>query len=193
MNIALLVYSNFWPVFLTCFSCYICRLNGVSLQTAVPRGGHQSVNAFGVESCACPAEYESLSCQDPVGGYYRRRPLDFMGSSDVLDLVGLSVMCQCNGHSRECDRQSGVCRVSISPRSVTASQGSVAWVYHRGVWPPVRGLSREYITVGSVTASQGSVAWVYHRGSWISMTMNFISQSSDILNNLCVVCKTMIK
>jgi len=77
---------------------------------AVPDSG-QGVNAFGIEICHCPLEYEGLSCQNPASGYYRHRKDDFMDSSNVLDLIGISVPCHCYGHSNNCDRESGYCMV----------------------------------------------------------------------------------
>ena len=85
-------------------------MQDVTLQVAVP-SIRQEVNAFGIEMCHCPPEYEGLSCQNPAAGYYKKREDDFMDSSNVLDLIGISVPCQCYGHSNQCNGESGYCRV----------------------------------------------------------------------------------
>ncbi|XP_064610527.1 LOW QUALITY PROTEIN: basement membrane-specific heparan sulfate proteoglycan core protein-like [Liolophura sinensis] len=57
--------------------------------------------AFAVEQCVCPRGYRGLSCQDCDTGYTRT------GGGLYL---GLCEPCQCNGHSNECDPETGVCR-----------------------------------------------------------------------------------
>ncbi|XP_070207543.1 basement membrane-specific heparan sulfate proteoglycan core protein-like isoform X4 [Littorina saxatilis] len=57
--------------------------------------------AFAVEQCNCPPGYRGLSCEDCDTGFTR--------SGGGLYL-GLCEPCQCNGHSTECDPETGVCR-----------------------------------------------------------------------------------
>ncbi|XP_049703370.2 laminin subunit alpha [Helicoverpa armigera] len=52
--------------------------------------------ASSVEECQCPKAYRGLSCEQCAEGYYRLSS-------------GFCVPCQCNGHSRECDVNTGVC------------------------------------------------------------------------------------
>lgn len=61
---------------------------------------HTAVN---VEQCLCPPNYQGLSCEECAPGYYRI-------SSGPHG--GYCVPCQCNGHSNECDVNTGVCLVS---------------------------------------------------------------------------------
>lgn len=60
--------------------------------------------AVTVEQCQCPASYRGLSCEECAPGYYRIQS----GPHG-----GYCVPCQCNGHSNECDVNTGVCLVSL--------------------------------------------------------------------------------
>uniref|UniRef100_H2XYT0 Ig-like domain-containing protein n=3 Tax=Ciona intestinalis TaxID=7719 RepID=H2XYT0_CIOIN len=57
--------------------------------------------AMEVEQCVCPAGYEGLSCEDCAPGFTRS------GGGIYL---GLCHSCQCNGHSDQCDSETGVCQ-----------------------------------------------------------------------------------
>lgn len=51
--------------------------------------------------------------QDPAPGYYRKRKPNYLNSKDVLDFVGWAEPCACNNHTNICDKETGVCIVSI--------------------------------------------------------------------------------
>nr|XP_023028946.1 laminin subunit alpha-2-like [Leptinotarsa decemlineata] len=61
-----------------------------------------------IEKCQCPEEYTGLSCQDPNEGFYRYYPRD-QQSSWVDVVVGIAKECDCEGHSSECDAETGFC------------------------------------------------------------------------------------
>ncbi|CAG5123328.1 unnamed protein product, partial [Candidula unifasciata] len=75
-------------------------ISGISLDIAESRETGLE-RASSVEQCACPRGYKGLSCEDCDTGYTR--------SGGGLYL-GLCEPCQCNGHSSECDPETGVCR-----------------------------------------------------------------------------------
>ncbi|XP_076452135.1 basement membrane-specific heparan sulfate proteoglycan core protein-like isoform X4 [Babylonia areolata] len=75
-------------------------LSDVSLDIAENRVTGQD-RAFPVEQCNCPPGYRGLSCEDCDTGYTRT------GGGLYL---GLCMACQCNGHSNECDPETGICR-----------------------------------------------------------------------------------
>ena len=77
------------------------RLSEVSLDIAEERNTGQT-RAYAVEQCSCPRGYTGLSCEDCDAGYTR---------SVQGVYLGLCEPCNCNGHSNECDPDSGVCRV----------------------------------------------------------------------------------
>ncbi|KAG1688573.1 Laminin subunit alpha-1 [Nymphon striatum] len=83
----------------------------VSLQVAERQSVFPAASnlAVGVEVCQCPQQYVGASCQDPAEGYYRKRKDDFLNSKDILDLVGVAVPCDCNGRSKSCDKETGIC------------------------------------------------------------------------------------
>ncbi|SPP89185.1 blast:Basement membrane-specific heparan sulfate proteoglycan core protein [Drosophila guanche] len=75
-------------------------LKQVSLDTATatPLGTQR---AYEVEECRCPTGYIGLSCETCAPGYKR---------DDVSGLyLGLCEPCECNGHSTQCDAESGDC------------------------------------------------------------------------------------
>ncbi|XP_059055423.1 laminin subunit alpha [Achroia grisella] len=74
-------------------------LSTVSLEVAIPENEY-SKRADSVEECQCPQAYRGLSCEQCAIGYYR------LSSGPH---AGLCVPCQCNGHSRECDVNTGIC------------------------------------------------------------------------------------
>lgn len=59
--------------------------------------------ALSVEQCLCPAGYRGLSCEDCDVGFTR--------APEGLYL-GLCEACNCNGHSNECDPETGICQVN---------------------------------------------------------------------------------
>ncbi|XP_074594778.1 laminin subunit alpha [Brevipalpus obovatus] len=64
-----------------------------------------------VEVCTCPPNYQGTSCEECASGYYRS-PSGFMaGRGSVFGgpTLGLCIPCECNGHSRECDPNTGKC------------------------------------------------------------------------------------
>ncbi|XP_034337833.2 basement membrane-specific heparan sulfate proteoglycan core protein isoform X5 [Magallana gigas] len=54
-----------------------------------------------VEQCQCPRGYKGLSCEDCDVGYTRSGGGAYLGTCEP---------CQCNGHSGECDPDTGRCR-----------------------------------------------------------------------------------
>lgn len=77
----------------------------MALDIAVSEDIEGSRKATSVEQCACPTAYRGMSCEQCAEGYYRL-------SSGLH--AGFCVPCQCNGHSRTCDVNTGVCLVSVS-------------------------------------------------------------------------------
>ncbi|KAK6175562.1 hypothetical protein SNE40_014001 [Patella caerulea] len=75
-------------------------LSDVTLDVAEDRFTGQD-RAMAVEQCVCPRGYKGLSCEDCDTGYTRTKGGLYLG------LCGL---CNCNGHSNECDPETGVCR-----------------------------------------------------------------------------------
>lgn len=56
-----------------------------------------------VEQCRCPEGYHGTSCEECKPGFKRATGL-YLGSCEP---------CFCNGHSSDCDPETGVCRVGI--------------------------------------------------------------------------------
>ncbi|XP_053546192.1 basement membrane-specific heparan sulfate proteoglycan core protein isoform X4 [Bombina bombina] len=76
------------------------RISNIHMDVAVPHStGLQ--RAVEVEQCVCPPGYTGQSCQDCDIGYTR--------STSGLYL-GICERCQCNGHSTECDGETGDCQ-----------------------------------------------------------------------------------
>ncbi|KAH8040087.1 hypothetical protein HPB51_009343 [Rhipicephalus microplus] len=74
-----------------------------SLDIAVEYPTGQAL-ANAVEHCRCPIGYKGLSCEDCDAGYTR---------SGAGLYLGLCVPCFCNGHSSDCDPETGACSVSV--------------------------------------------------------------------------------
>jgi hypothetical protein len=72
----------------------------VSLDIANEQNTGSSERALAVEQCYCPQGYTGLSCEDCAVGYTR---------ADEGIYLGLCEPCNCNGNSRECEPESGVC------------------------------------------------------------------------------------
>ena len=77
------------------------RLSDVTMDFAQERYTGQ-VAAVEVEQCSCPIGYKGLSCEDCDVGYTR---------SVQGVYLGLCEPCECNGHSDQCDPDTGVCLV----------------------------------------------------------------------------------
>ncbi|XP_017851563.1 basement membrane-specific heparan sulfate proteoglycan core protein isoform X4 [Drosophila busckii] len=76
-------------------------LQHVTLDTAKMDQSGNAMRAYEVEECRCPTGYQGLSCERCAPGFKRH-------NEDGLYL-GLCDACECNGHSTECDAESGVC------------------------------------------------------------------------------------
>ncbi|XP_019884797.1 basement membrane-specific heparan sulfate proteoglycan core protein isoform X13 [Camponotus floridanus] len=74
-------------------------LSFVSLDTA-EKYNTGKARAVEVEECTCPSGYRGLSCEDCDVGYTRA----FEGL-----YLGICEPCNCNGHSNQCDPETGVC------------------------------------------------------------------------------------
>ncbi|XP_032663569.1 basement membrane-specific heparan sulfate proteoglycan core protein-like isoform X7 [Odontomachus brunneus] len=74
-------------------------LSFVSLDTAEKYNTGKE-RAVEVEECTCPAGYRGLSCEDCDVGYTR--------AIEGLYL-GICEPCNCNGHSNQCDPETGIC------------------------------------------------------------------------------------
>ncbi|CAL7942482.1 unnamed protein product [Xylocopa violacea] len=74
-------------------------LSFVSLDTA-DKYNTGRARAVEVEECSCPVGYKGLSCEDCDVGYTR--------ASGGLYL-GLCEPCDCNGHSNQCNPDTGIC------------------------------------------------------------------------------------
>ncbi|KAK6617380.1 hypothetical protein RUM43_014389 [Polyplax serrata] len=74
-------------------------LSRVSLDVAEERNTGQQ-RAVEVEHCQCPVGYRGLSCEDCDIGYTRTEEGLYLGTCEP---------CSCNGHSNECDPETGTC------------------------------------------------------------------------------------
>ncbi|XP_078043463.1 terribly reduced optic lobes isoform X5 [Augochlora pura] len=74
-------------------------LSLVSLDTAEKHNTGKT-RAVEVEECSCPEGYKGLSCENCDVGYTR--------ANEGLYL-GICEPCKCNGHSNQCDPDTGVC------------------------------------------------------------------------------------
>lgn len=74
-----------------------------SLESAVinVKGGIQGA----VEKCACPTGYTGLSCEQCDYGYVK-----ILTNTSVHLEQGVCVKCNCNGHSQQCDTDTGGCK-----------------------------------------------------------------------------------
>lgn len=79
-------------------------LSQVSIDTAEKYNTGKD-RALEVEECTCPAGYTGLSCEDCAAGYTRANQGLYLGICEP---------CNCNGHSSQCDPESGVCEVKLS-------------------------------------------------------------------------------
>lgn len=76
-----------------------------SLESTIVQIGDQS-NTFvsQVEKCSCPSGYTGLSCETCDYGYVR-----IVTNVSTHQEQGFCVKCDCNGHSRSCNLDSGQC------------------------------------------------------------------------------------
>nr|XP_050845973.1 basement membrane-specific heparan sulfate proteoglycan core protein isoform X24 [Vespula vulgaris] len=74
-------------------------LSSVSLDTAEKHNTGKA-RAVEVEECGCPVGYKGLSCEDCDVGYTRAMEGLYLGICEP---------CNCNGHSSQCDPESGLC------------------------------------------------------------------------------------
>lgn len=111
-------------------------LSHVSLDTASEQYSGLSQRAVEVEQCQCPTGHQGLSCEDCLPGYTRTQGL-------YLELCS---PCECNGHSDECDPETGVCIVSgITISYFYFNSNIIIFVINRIV-----GTTRTAITVNNV-------------------------------------------
>ncbi|XP_043503640.1 basement membrane-specific heparan sulfate proteoglycan core protein isoform X1 [Polistes fuscatus] len=74
-------------------------LSSVSLDTAEKHNTGKA-RAVEVEECSCPVGYKGLSCEDCDVGYTRAMEGLYLGICEP---------CNCNGHSNQCDPETGMC------------------------------------------------------------------------------------
>ncbi|XP_035741558.1 basement membrane-specific heparan sulfate proteoglycan core protein-like isoform X32 [Vespa mandarinia] len=74
-------------------------LSSVSLDTAEKHNTGKA-RAVEVEECSCPVGYKGLSCEDCDVGYTRAMEGLYLGICEP---------CNCNGHSSQCDPETGLC------------------------------------------------------------------------------------
>ncbi|XP_042207400.1 laminin subunit alpha-2-like [Homarus americanus] len=84
-------------------------IHDVTLDVAAEGSPVSSRVALGVEQCICSSNYTGTSCQNPNSGYYRWHKNNYIQSTIIIDLVGESRQCRCNGRSETCDAETGVC------------------------------------------------------------------------------------
>ena len=88
----------------------VTQIHGVSLDVARPASLGTPRPALGVEVCECPGKYKGTSCQDPGRGFYRYYKTSYAESEIIIDLVGESLPCMCNGRADSCEPDSGFCQ-----------------------------------------------------------------------------------
>ncbi|XP_060115564.1 basement membrane-specific heparan sulfate proteoglycan core protein [Heteronotia binoei] len=76
------------------------RISGIHLDVAVPHSTGLDT-AVEVEECTCPPGYRGPSCQDCDVGYTRTTSGLYLGTCEP---------CDCSGHAKECDAQTGDCQ-----------------------------------------------------------------------------------
>lgn len=95
------IYIYHWHNLSNNKQCTRFRLSFVSLDTA-EKYNTGKARAVEVEECSCPAGYRGLSCEDCDVGYTRA----FEGL-----YLGICEQCNCNGHSNQCNPETGACEV----------------------------------------------------------------------------------
>ncbi|XP_076315805.1 laminin subunit alpha-like [Tachypleus tridentatus] len=76
------------------------RLATVMLDAAVEGPIADSLQAFRVERCQCPEQYQGTSCEECAPRYYRSKTGPYLGFCQE---------CQCNNHADSCDVNTGEC------------------------------------------------------------------------------------
>ena len=76
------------------------ELKDVLMDEAVNMTVPDAKKALSVEQCMCPRGYKGSSCEQCAQGYHRIQ-------EDMH--LGPCVLCNCNGHSKECDPVTGKC------------------------------------------------------------------------------------
>lgn len=94
-------------------------LSQAALDTASVHYTGNNNRAIEVEQCMCPLGYQGTSCEDCAPGYKR---------SDSGIYLGLCEPCECNGHSDECDANTGVCYVSHFSRNICGYCGLIEYL-----------------------------------------------------------------
>eukprot|EP00794_Sanderia_malayensis_P009566 gene9566-10555_t len=85
----------------TSSSSYTSRLGGLSMAN-VQSSLTSSGRALQVEQCQCGTGYTGSSCERCASGYKRSR-------AATHAYLGVCVPCECNGHSDQCDPDTGRC------------------------------------------------------------------------------------
>ena len=88
----------------------VAMVHGISLDVARPSSVGAPRQALGVEMCQCPGKYGGSSCQNPGSGYYRYYKSSYAESEIIIDLVGESIPCECNGRADQCESDTGFCK-----------------------------------------------------------------------------------
>ncbi|ROT86038.1 Laminin subunit alpha-1 [Penaeus vannamei] len=105
-------------------------LHDVTMDIAAEGSPVSSRVALGVEQCFCPKSYSGTSCQNPNIGFYRWYKQNHIQSTIIIDLVGESRPCRCNGRSEACDSETGVCKNcrdnTWAPTARSAPRGTTA-------------------------------------------------------------------
>ncbi|XP_050712288.1 laminin subunit alpha-1-like isoform X2 [Eriocheir sinensis] len=85
-------------------------LQDVTMDIAAEGSPMSSRVAVAVEQCICPSSYSGTSCQNPNVGHYRWYKDNYITSTIIIDLVGESRRCNCNGRSETCNSETGMCQ-----------------------------------------------------------------------------------
>ncbi|XP_077988585.1 laminin subunit alpha-2-like [Glandiceps talaboti] len=84
---------------------HLSSIGIVSYYKATDRGldyDPMADDAYAVEKCECGPEYAGSSCEECAMGYHR-------SNQSIHDYFGVCVPCECNGHTEECDMDTGEC------------------------------------------------------------------------------------
>jgi len=113
------------------------RLSQVSLDVAMATSGLTGtptgslVPAHGIEVCQCPGSYAATSCQDPNIGFWRYFKSEYVSSTILIDLIGLSQPCHCNGRSETCHKETGHCTVINSLQFTSIHFNSLQFIHSK--------------------------------------------------------------